>query len=169
MLTLEQVKSALPPGNRNNGTNTITLRDPLAADVSGYLSAKYDSSAGQHLTQAATLAMAAHVAAQVGLDTSRGGMLDGCWHDRPSTYFAANWARNTALTAYGVSNSAAPIVQSTLLNAASAANIQTGMDAMPVRPIAAVNRGVLIGTHAAGHGADATVNLGRRKSYQSRV
>lgn len=148
----------------NNGTTTITLRDALTADFSGVLSAKYDSALGQHLTQAGTRAFAAHVAAQVGVDCARGGMIEGCWHNRPSTYFAGVWAKNAALTSYGVSNSAAPIVQSSLLNAGSATNIQVGMDAQPVRPISLANRGIWIGTHAAGHGADAAVVLGRRSA-----
>lgn len=143
----------------HNGSTEIYLRDPLAADFSGVFCSRIDNALGQHLTQSATKALAGLAARADGVTSARGGIIDGVWTDRPGTYYSGVWSKNAALTAYGVSNSAAPIVQSNIFGITTSANVWGNLDQMPVRPISLSGRGIIVGTHLAGHGVDGVVNL----------
>lgn len=138
---------------------TVTTLQPLPFDVAGgTLSSRVDAVAGQHLTKAGYKALAQHIAGWSPLVGTRGGILDGQWDTLPAA-LRDPWTRNAALTAYGVSNSPAPIVQSTILRQ-SPRNVYstTGLTHRPnPQP-----GGVVVGTHAAGHGAISTLALRRR-------
>lgn len=144
----------------HNGSTTITLREPLDNDFTGTLSAKYDAALGQHLTAAGTRAYAQHVARFSGVAASRGGVLEGTFYSRPPTYNTV-WAANTALAAYGVSNSAAPVVQSGFLVQPGALNIMSAADSIPILPLSEIC-GVRAGIHTTGHGITGTIYLGAR-------
>lgn len=142
----------------NDGASQITLRTALDAGFTGTLSAKYEAALGQHLTRAATRALAQVVANESGLFSTRGAVLEGTWDSRPNTYNTA-WAKNAALIAYGVSNSASPVVQSELDLPVGQNMFST--DRLPFLPNA-LNGSVRVGTHLAGHGATATLYPGHR-------
>jgi hypothetical protein len=144
----------------NNGSTQITLRQPLEADFVGVLSPKYSDTLGQHLSENGTRAYAQHVATQTGLFASRGRILNGSWLNGPSSLQTA-WVRNAALIAYGIVNSAAPIVQTSFQNLISALNIFGDGDIRG--PTSLGNRGSSVGTHLAGHGMDGTF-YGRGKN-----
>lgn len=142
----------------HNGSTQITLAEPLSADFSGWLVSRYDAALGQHLTAGATRALAQRVARSTGAYCSRGRVIAGFNHLTPPAA-GSGWVANAALSAYGVSNSAAPVVQSKL--SAESANLNIVGNDYPSRVIA-LPSAMLIGTHAAGHGGVFEAPLGRK-------
>lgn len=145
-----------------NGSTTLTLLRALDENFTGTLSPKYTAPLDQHITRQATRAYAQHIANEVGIFGSRGRIMAGCWFSQPASYGLSLWARNAALIAYGISNSAAPIVQ-TALSAQTTGNVQATVDGVSQRTVSGV-AGIMCGTHTTGHGCEATLYPGRRDS-----
>jgi len=133
----------------HNGSTEITLREPLTANFTGKLSAKYDAANGQHLTLAGTKSWARLVASAERPFCQRGRVLGGLWYRRGT--YNVGLTVNAALASYGSSSSAAPVVISSIQNL-NAGNIIEVNSLRPTRPATPAHIGKLIGTHLAGHG-----------------
>ena len=126
----------------NNGSTTITLKDPLVADFSGTISAKYDANNGQHATAAGTRVNARLLAEARREDWSLGPWRGGAWWRRGSSTTGFTFSGTTGV-------SAAPIVVAGIQNGAASNILENGSTRI-VRTSAFAQAGKEIGTLGAG-------------------
>ena len=137
---------------------TVNIVQPLPFDIAGgRIASRVDEVSGQHLTTIGTKELAQHVAAANPLLGTRGAIRDGAWDTLPPSSRVV-WAKNAALTSYGSSSSASPVVVSDYFDQPAGNNKDT--TALIQRP-GVTSNGPRIGTHATGHGIIATFRPGR--------